>query len=245
LFVALAALSGMSQTAKRAPGDDKEARTLVETLLSQRPPKDLFIRGIFKIRPSDGPRIEVPVEYSVRLMATNWESVYQTKATAAQGPEELIITHQTNAPNSYSFTRLGADGTPTNSVYLRGLQAALPFAMTDFWLSDLGMEFLHWPEQRLVRDAKITMRQGRQCKVLESTNPHPETGNYARVVSWIDAQMGGLIRAEAYDQRGKRFKIFSLKGFEKVDGRWQVKDLEIQNDKTDSRTLLEFTFNEP
>ena len=114
---------------------------------------------------------------------------------------------------------------------LSGEEAAVSFAGSDFWLTDLGMEFLHWPEQRLVRDAKITMRLGRPCKVVESKNPRPAEGAYSRVVSWIDSELGNLIYAEAYDLQNKRYKVFSLKGFKKVNGRWQVKDMELRNDQ--------------
>ena len=118
----------------------------------------------------------------------------------------------------------------------------MPFAGTDFWLTDLGLEFLHWPQQRLVKDAKITMRLGRPCKVLESTNPRPVEGVYGRVISWIDSELGNLIYAEAYDVQNKRYKVFSLNGFKKVNGRWQVKDMVLRDDKADSRTHLEFSF---
>ena len=83
---------------------------------------------------------------------------------------------------------------------------------------------------------------GRPCKVLESVNPHPEKGSYARVLSWIDAEMNSLIRAEAYDPNGRQMKLFSLRHFQKVNGHWQVKDMELLNRTDDSKTVLEFTF---
>jgi hypothetical protein len=127
---------------------------------------------------------------------------------------------------------------------LTGSEANVSLAGSDFWLSDLGMEFLHWPEQHFLRDAKITLRFGRPCKVLESINLQPSEGQYARVVSWIDSEMGSIIRAESWGADGKRFKTFELKHFVKVNGRWQVKDMEIQNERADSRTRLEFNFQE-
>ena len=86
------------------------------------------------------------------------------------------------------------------------------------------------------------MRFGRPCKVLESTNPQPTPQSYAKVVSWIDSETGALIRAEAYDSQKKLYKIFSLKGFAKIHGQWQVREMEIRNDRTDSRTQLELVF---
>jgi hypothetical protein len=57
-----------------------------------------------------------------------------------------------------------------------------PFTGSDFWIADLGLDFLHWPKQRLLRKE---MRHSKSCEVLESVNPQSVPGGYARVVSWI------------------------------------------------------------
>jgi hypothetical protein len=229
---------GSSRTA------DADAQSLVRDLLSERPTKPIAIRGVFKVRHAYGRTIEVPVAYTVRIDSVPWQSVYQTEATPNQGRQELVIDHETALPNRYRLTRFDLAGAKAGALTLTGVAACIPFAGTDFWLADLGLEFLHWPAQRLVHDAKITMRLGRPCKVLESINPVPGESLYARVLSWIDTQTGGLIRAEAYDRNDKRLKVFFLHGFTKVNGHWQVKDMEIQNDQADSRTILEFNYQE-
>lgn len=233
--------SPKANTGLNAP--DREAILLVRDLISQQPAKELTLSGLFKIRTSEGRRVEVPVTYSIHLTGTNWQSVYETKKSGALGPERLVVSHRSEGPNQYDFTRISPDGSRTNSMSLTGNAAAVRFAGTDFMLSDLGMEFLHWPQQRLVRDARITMRQGRPCRVLESMNPEPAPlEGYSRVVSWIDADFDNVVYAEAYDREGKKFKVFSLRHFTKVNGRWQVKDLELRDDKADTRTVLEFDY---
>ena len=53
-----------------------------------------------------------------------------------------------------------------------------PFAGSDFWLCDLGLEFFHWPQQKVLK--KEFHRQC-ACTVLESTNPNPSAdGLFAR-----------------------------------------------------------------
>ncbi len=84
------------------------------------------------------------------------------------------------------------------------------------------------------------MRRGRSCKVLESTNPSPSTNGYSRVVSWIDNESGGIVHAEAYDAKGGLLKEFDPKSFKKVNGQWELQDMEIRNVRTGSRTRLEF-----
>lgn len=221
---------------------DPEAVAFVHEILAQRPTRELSIAGVFHRRHSNGRRTQVPVRYTVRLGEPDWQSVYVSERTSTAGAEHLVVTHPPAGPNRYQWAQVSLDGTRTNVTVLSGAEAAVPFAGSDFWLSDLGMEFLRWPGQRQIRDAKITMRWGRPLKVIESINPRPSAGHYARVVSWMDAELGNLIRAEAHDQEGKRFKVFELKSFQKVGGRWQVRDMEIRNDQTDSRTRLEFTF---
>jgi hypothetical protein len=102
---------------------------------------------------------------------------------------------------------------------------------------DLGLEFLHWPAQRLIR---TEMRKGRVCHVLESLCLKPPTNAYARVVSWIDKETGGLLLAEAYDKGNRLMKEFAVRSFKKVEGQWQLQEMEIRSVKTGRRTRLEF-----
>jgi hypothetical protein len=71
-------------------------------------------------------------------------------------------------------------------------------------------------------------------------NPSPSTNAYSRVVSWIDNESGGIVHAEAYDANGKLLKEFDPKSFKKVNGQWELQDMEIRNVQTGSRTRLEF-----
>jgi len=112
-----------------------------------------------------------------------------------------------------------------------------PFGDSDFWIADLGLEFLHWPGQKILRGDTA---RGRLCKVLESTNPNPSTNGYSRVDSWIDNETLGIVEARAYDAQNKLLKEFYPKDFKKVDGQWQVGSMEIDNVQTGSRRRIEF-----
>jgi hypothetical protein len=111
------------------------------------------------------------------------------------------------------------------------------FAGSDFWIADLGLEFFHWPEQKVL---KKEVHRSCGCTVLESTNPNPFPNGYSRVVSWIDNETLGIVEAYAYDANGKKLKDFYPKDFKKVDGQWQVQTLVMENLQTGSRTRLEF-----
>ncbi len=131
---------------------------------------------------------------------------------------------------------------PLSKTNFFGTQTLPPFAGSDFWLGDLGLEFFHWPEQKIL---KHEMRRGRSCQVLESTNPNPSPNGYSRVVSWIDNETLGIVQAEAYDAKGKLLKEFYPKSFKKVNGQWELQEMEIRNDQTGSRTRLEFNSKQP
>jgi len=122
---------------------------------------------------------------------------------------------------------------------LTGDQLFLPFAGSDFWICDLGLEFFHWPAQKVL-PGSTQLKRGRAYMLLESTNPNPATNGYSRVLSWIDRESGGILEAEAYDFKGKLLKDFAPKSFKKVNGQWELQEMEIRNVQTGSRTRLEF-----
>ena len=91
---------------------------------------------------------------------------------------------------------------------------------------------------------KKELRRGQSCDVLESINPNPPEGGYARVVSWLDIDTGGIVFAEAYDADRDRLKEFAPKSFKKVDGQWQLKEMRMEDLRTHSRTSIRFDVEE-
>jgi YD repeat-containing protein len=117
----------------------------------------------------------------------------------------------------------------------------IPFAGSDFWIADLGLEFLHWPQQKLIRKQ---MRRSQSCDMLESTNPNPKPGAYRRVVSWIDIDTGGIVHADAYDANDRLLKQFDPSEITKVKGEWQLEEMEIRNRQAGTKTLIKFKLGE-
>ncbi|HXT10713.1 MAG TPA: outer membrane lipoprotein-sorting protein [Candidatus Angelobacter sp.] len=200
----------------------------MDQLLAQRPAQNTTNTGVMTIR-SKNHRRQVPIRFEVFNTETNWVSRYQG------GNMDALVIHNDAHPNEYQLRQ--PNGTIT---VLSGNQILMPFAGSDFWLADLGIEFFHWPEQHLI---KKEMKRSRSCKVLESTNPNPSPAGYSRVVSWIDNESGGIVMAQAYDAHGKLLKDFIPKKFEKVNGQWQLEQMEIDNDQTDSSTRVDFDVN--
>jgi hypothetical protein len=233
---------------------EKEGGALVAPLLVQRPEQDLTNTGVLSIRAEEKTR-EIPIRFQVLVTPTNWLSVYEAATNGhGGGPVKLTVVHSDNQPNQYLLSEM-ADGKwqtadlagATNSTpvprrsppckTLAGAEILTPFAGSDFWAADLGVEFLHWPTQRLLRKE---MRLSRSCNVLESINPQRVAGGYARVVSWMDIESGGILLAEAYDVHDRLLKQFATRKIEKVHGQWQLEGIEMRNRETGSRTRIEF-----
>ncbi len=221
-----------------------QGRQLAEQLCEMRPAGNSTNTGTLQIRDAKGGHTEIPVRFEVFVAETNWTSIYErTLPTNETGFSRLIVTHDGSNSNEYRMTmnfagQPGLHWTKDRSDFV----ATLPFA-GDFLAADLGLEFFHWPEQKIL---KHEMRRGRSCQVLESTNPNLASTNafppipYSRVVSWIDNETFGIVQAEAYDAKGELLKEFYPKSFKKVNGQWELQEMEIRNDQTGSRTRLEF-----
>ena len=215
LFPFLAAGLLAAKAASGAAGEltdaEKQGRALVAELLAEEGPTESYSQtGVLKFR--DRGRHWTQISFRLHIIGTH-----------------------TNKTVSVEITDPAVARSLTND--LKNAQATTPIAGSDLWVGDLGLEFLHWPEQRVL---KSEMRRGRSCKVLESVNPAPTTNGYSRVVSWIDNETDGIVRAEAYDKNNKLFKECEPKGFKKVKGRWELREMRIRNLKTGSQTVMEF-----
>ena len=203
-------------------------RALVGELLNRKPePSDRT--NILRIESADGKRREVKVRFQTLVTPTNWVAIYEV-VPGQRSRMTLAVTSQVGKPNIYHFSNAAP-------AVLSGDQTMVPFAGSDFWAADLGLEFLHWPQQKVI---KQEMRKSQACDVLESTNPNPSAMGYTKVVSWIDSDSGGIVHADAYDSSGKILKRFEPSEIQRVDGRMQVKEIRMSNRKTGSRSWVVF-----
>jgi len=252
---AAAALS-IAYLVKAAPNALSDAeiqgRALAEKILADRPENNYTNSGILEIRDSQGKRVKVPVEFKVSVSSTNWVAIYSTKITNAAPDDssfgrtyfgQLTVIHSDGQPNVYLVPNVNPPPTDTNAfICLTNDQIMTPFARSDFCFADLGLEFFHWPQQKVLPKT-TNLRRGRDYTLLESTNPHPEANGYSRVVCWIDRESDGILEAQAYDASGNKLKDFEPKNFEKVKGQYQVESMIMDNTQTGSQSRLEFDYS--
>jgi len=235
--------SGLRQPPTLDPVEaQKQGRALVADLLAQRPEQSSTNTGVMRIREPNGSQREVPIRFEVIPQSTSWLNVYKALPAQNRTGEKLTIIHSDAGPNQYCVNQLPANGGDDfSSEKLSGNQTMVSFAGSDFWVADLGLEFLHWPKQLLL---KKEMRRSRSCNVLESVNPEPMVGTYARVRCWIDIESDGIVLAEAYDSQDKLLKEFAPKEIKKIQGEWQLEEMEIRNLQAGSRTRVVFNLGQ-
>jgi hypothetical protein len=206
----------------------REGKQFVSELLSQRPAAT-FTNATLIIRDSERKEHKVPIRFETILSPTNWTSIYQSS-----GPNTTLrIVHADNSPAAYF---LASDRNAEQKLSPSEIMS--PFAGSDFWPADLGLEFLHWHTQRLIRKE---MYNSRFCNVLESSTSESPAKGYARVRAWFTAEAPhDLVRAEGYDRNKKRIKVFDVSSIEKVQGQFRVESVEMRDLQRDSRTIMEF-----
>lgn len=220
-----------AQTTNGLSDAEIKGRELAQKILNLKPTVNAEQTGVLKIRNEDGKTTAVAIDCGIFVTPTNWGSIYKTIGTNGDVTEDnLTIWHSES--NGYDRFVTLTNGWHSGRI----LKITEPFANSDFWLCDLGLEFFHWPEQKIL---KHEFRRTRGCNVLESINPNPTNG-YSRVDCWIDEETLGIVHAEAYDSKNKLLKEFDPKEFKKVNGQWQLQEMEIRNVQTGSRTRMEF-----
>jgi hypothetical protein len=217
---------------------EMKGHALAQQLLALGPATNFVQTGVINIRVRRGKYLEIPFRLQTRIHETGWREIYETSAPSNR--VRLVVTHEPGRPNVYQLREnpeASGEEADRQASTLAGSQIMIPFAGSDFWVADLGREFFHWPQQKFL---KTIIRSSRGCSILESTNPEPSPNGYSRVLSWIDNENSGILHAEAYDAKGKLLKEYDTKKLKKVNGLWQVAEMQIDNDQTGTRTRLEF-----
>jgi Outer membrane lipoprotein-sorting protein len=215
-----------------------QGRQLAQQLCEARPVENFTNSGILNVRSKTGEG-KYPIRCLTLVTATNWSGIFElySPTNSATAYRTLTVIHSTSATNQY---RLHFDFGGDRHWTKDGQQVIklMPF-IGDFGCADLGLEFFHWPAQKVLPKPTNLVR-GREYRLLESTNPDPATNGYSRVLSSIDKETGGILEAEVYDAKGDLLKVFEPKSFKKVNGQWELQEMEIRNVQTGSRTRLDF-----
>jgi Outer membrane lipoprotein-sorting protein len=105
---------------------------------------------------------------------------------------------------------------------------------------DLAFKFLYWPTARVLGEENVRTRN---CWKLQLRAPSRES-QYSSVLLWIDKASGALMRMEGYDWNAQLAKRFEVVSAQKIEGRWFLKQMRIEElqpgtNHVQSRTYLE------
>lgn len=216
--------------------DDPDGATLAREMRDQAAVGAGEFAGELVRESADGTLKRVPINMVTEPMPGGFRTIFRSIEMESGVPTTLTIVRVTGEMPGYLLSRQSAEtGRPGPPEYLSGSEAMRSFAGGDFWLTDLGFDFFYWPNQKFLRSQ---MTRGRACDVLESSVARDARRGYVRVLSWIDRETRGVVKAEAYGPDGKLVKEFKPKEFKKIDGQWRVRELEITDERSGSRTRL-------
>ena len=106
--------------------------------------------------------------------------------------------------------------------------------------ADLALKFLYWPDGNILGEETVRTRR---CWKMQLHAPSQDS-QYSNVFLWVDENSGALMRLEGYNSKGQLMKRFEVVSGQKIDGRWFLKQMRIEelqpgtNDVV-SRTYLE------
>jgi len=105
---------------------------------------------------------------------------------------------------------------------------------------DLAFRFLYWPTARVLGEENVRTRN---CWKLQLRAPSRES-QYSNILLWVDKASGALMRMEGYDWNGQLAKRFEVVSAQKIDNRWFLKQMRIEElqpgtNKVQARTYLE------
>ena len=207
---------------------------LLAAVVDRLPREDLEVAGDLTVRRHRGVVVkELKFDMQARWGRTPAEVVYTVRDAFGGELERLQVTRRDRAAQ-YRYTK----GAPPVATPLPDLFA--PIQGSDISWADLSLSFLWWDGAIRVGMDEV---KGRPCYVVEVPAPAVESGaetgrSYGKVRVWVDKELESLLQAEGYDSRGERIRRLWVKSFKKIDDRWMIKDMEVQEYPSAHRTKL-------
>jgi Outer membrane lipoprotein-sorting protein len=105
---------------------------------------------------------------------------------------------------------------------------------------DLAFKFLYWPTARVLGEENVRTRN---CWKLQLRAP-PRESQYSNVLLWVDKASGALMRMEGYDWNAQLAKRFEVVSAQKIEGRWFLKQMRVEELQPGTNHVLSRTYLE-
>jgi hypothetical protein len=157
-----------------------------------------------------------------------------------------LIRYTFSNPDEALQLHLGENDSRLEEVTRSGVEKITPAQFdhkvrgTGVTYEDLALRFLYWQSVRVTGEDTIRTRN---CWKLELKAPSRQS-QYSNVFLWVDKSGGALMRMEGYDWNGQLAKRFEVVSAQKIEGRWFLKQMRIEEiqpgtGKVQARTYLE------
>jgi hypothetical protein len=158
----------------------------------------------------------------------------------------LVIRYSFSKPDEALQLRLGDNDSRLEEITGDKLEKIAPAQFdqkvrgTAVTYEDLALRFLYWPNAKVIGDDTIQMVD---CWRLELRAP-PRQSQYATVRLWVQKDGAAIMKIEGYDSSGRLAKRFLVVSGQKIEGRWFLKQMRIEemdsaSGKVKTRTYLE------
>jgi hypothetical protein len=111
---------------------------------------------------------------------------------------------------------------------------------TSLTYEDLAFKFLYWPTARVLGEENFRTRN---CWKLQLRAPSRES-QYSNILLWVDKVSGALMRMEGYDWNAQLVKRFEVVSAQKIDNRWFLKQMRIEELQPGTNHVLSRTYLE-
>jgi hypothetical protein len=157
-----------------------------------------------------------------------------------------VIRYSFSKPDEALQLRLGDNDSRLEEVSAGGVEKVGPAQFdhkvrgTSLTYEDLALRFLYWQTGRVTGENEIRTVN---CWKLEMKAPSRQS-QYSNVWLWVGKENGALMKMEAYDWNAKLAKRFEVVSGQKIEGRWFLKEMRIEEmdagtGKVKTRTYLD------
>lgn len=205
-----------------------------------------------------GAEVTVPSAKDILASVRMQQSRQQVELEGQLRENQIVVPFhltQSGPITRYSFSnpdealqlRLGDNDSRLEEVTRSGSEKVTPAEFdhkvrgTAITYEDLALKFLYWQNARVLGEDSIRTRA---CWKLQLQPPPSRQSQYSSVTLWVDKASGALMRMEGYDRDGQLAKRFEVVSAQKIEGRWFLKQMRIEElapgtGKVRARTYLE------
>lgn len=157
-----------------------------------------------------------------------------------------VIRYSFSDPDEALQLRLGENDSRLEEVTRGGTEKIAPAKFdhkvrgTGITYEDLALKFLYWPNAKITGEDSIRTRS---CWKMEIHAPSRDS-QYSSVNLWIDKSGGALMRLDAYDWQGLLIKRFEVVSAQKIEDRWFLKQMRIEQFQPGTNKVLTRTYLE-